>query len=150
MNRGRPKQFDEQQALEAAMQVFWEKGCEATSCEDLLQAMEINAGSMYATFGDKQTLYERAFSHYCSRASEQFLEKLNGPGTPLENIRSFVQRLSDIDQKGCMIANTLIEFGHEKSGVGKHARRVVGQVRKALEEKLAAAQAAGELTVAAM
>ncbi len=54
MMRGRPRQFDEGEALEAAMGVFWQKGYEGASCEDLLTAMGINSGSMYAAFGDKQ------------------------------------------------------------------------------------------------
>jgi len=58
----RPKAFDRAQALQAAMQVFWVKGYEATSLEDLLAAMEIGRQSLYDTFGDKRRLYLEALT----------------------------------------------------------------------------------------
>ena len=57
MRLGRPKAFDREEALEKAMYLFWAKGYEAASVRDLLAAMGINRGSMYATFGDKRSLF---------------------------------------------------------------------------------------------
>ena len=53
----RPKEFSPDDAIEKAMQVFWHKGYEATSMEDLLTAMDLNRGSLYDTFGDKRQLF---------------------------------------------------------------------------------------------
>lgn len=53
----RPKEFIPGEAIEKAMQVFWHKGYEATSMEDLLNAMDLNRGSLYDTFGDKRQLF---------------------------------------------------------------------------------------------
>ena len=61
---GRPREFDPERALEQAMEVFWAQGYEATSVQDLLEAMGINRGSMYDTFGDKHTLFVAAIEHY--------------------------------------------------------------------------------------
>lgn len=61
---GRPKEFDEQLALDAAMRVFWEKGYEGTSLDDLTSAMGINRSSLYSTFGDKEALFGRVMVHY--------------------------------------------------------------------------------------
>lgn len=61
---GRPRAFDPDQALEAAMQVFWKKGYEGASIEDLTQAMGINRPSMYATFGDKEALFRKVLDRY--------------------------------------------------------------------------------------
>src|SRR4051794_34171198 len=58
--RGRPRSFDRDQALARAMQVFWEKGYEAASMQDLLTAMEISSPSLYAAFGDKEALFLEA------------------------------------------------------------------------------------------
>lgn len=64
--RGRPRAFNPDTALEAAMQVFWTKGYEGASLSDLTEAMGINRPSLYATFGDKQTLFQQALERYRS------------------------------------------------------------------------------------
>jgi Transcriptional regulator len=69
--RGRPRGFDRDQALARAMQVFWEKGYEAASMQDLLAAMEISSPSLYAAFGDKEALFLEAVQRYNASVSEQ-------------------------------------------------------------------------------
>ena len=61
---GRPREFSEAAALEAAMRVFWEKGYDGTSLDDLTKAMGINRSSLYSTFGDKESLFRRAVAQY--------------------------------------------------------------------------------------
>lgn len=145
MTKGRPKLFDETRALNAAMRVFWKHGYDNASCEQLLDAMGINAGSMYASFGDKRALYEKAFDVYCQTKFAGLLGILNGDGSPLENVRKVVNCWVNMDCKGCLVMNTLIEFGSESKGVGRLAKNVVGRLRKEFEEKLTAAKETGEL-----
>ena len=150
MTRGRPRQFDENLALEAAMNVFWRKGFEGASCEELMTAMGINCGSMYASFGDKQALYDKAFDLYCQEVFARGMEVLDGPGTPLENVRQLVQHWGDYmsqpDCKGCFVANTVIEFGKHQQGVAALARQVLRRMQNLLESKLVQAVEAGELS----
>jgi TetR/AcrR family transcriptional repressor of nem operon len=68
-------EFDKNQALQKAMRLFWEKGYEATSIEDLVQAMEINRFSIYNTFGDKKALFLKALKYY----RDSVLAKLIAP-----------------------------------------------------------------------
>jgi len=63
---GRPREFDEDAAVDAAMGVFWQKGYEGTSLDDLTEAMGINRSSLYSTFRDKQTLFQRVIARYQS------------------------------------------------------------------------------------
>ncbi len=61
---GRPRRFREEDALDAAMRVFWQKGYEGTSLDDLTKAMKINRSSLYSTFGDKEALFRRVMEQY--------------------------------------------------------------------------------------
>ena len=63
-SRGRPRSFDRETALAAAMEVFWRKGFEATSISDLTEAMGINPPSLYSAFGDKEKLFLEAIESY--------------------------------------------------------------------------------------
>jgi len=64
--RGRPRSFDRDAALDTAMEVFWEKGFEATSISDLTDAMGLNPPSLYSAFGDKEGLFIEAVERYSS------------------------------------------------------------------------------------
>lgn len=64
---GRPREFSEDVALDAAMRVFWEKGFEGTSLDDLTEAMAINRSSLYSTFGDKESLFRRVIARYSEK-----------------------------------------------------------------------------------
>src|SRR6476661_2036032 len=68
--RGRPRSFDRDAALAAAMDVFWEKGFEATSITDLTEAMGINPPSLYSAFGDKEKLFLEAIEAYQQRRGD--------------------------------------------------------------------------------
>src|SRR5882762_10738972 len=76
---GRPRCFCEEEALERAMRVFWEKGYEGASLGDLTEAMGINRPSLYATFGDKQALFFRAMERYASGPGSYLSAALEQP-----------------------------------------------------------------------
>lgn len=132
----RPKEFDPDEALDQAMHVFWHKGYEATSMEDLLAAMDINRGSLYATFGDKHELFLKAMDRYCAGGGiGSRLSILTQPGPALPLIRRFIGAmldfgLSDPLRRGCLITNTVMELApHEKD----IARTLSGRLRMAEE-----------------
>lgn len=127
----RPKEFNPDEALEKAMQVFWHKGYEATSMEDLLTAMNLNRGSLYATFGDKRELFLKAMDLYCTSGGiGSRLSILNQPGPAIPLIRQFVSAmlefgLSDPQRRGCLMTNTVMELApHEKDIALKVSRRL--------------------------
>ena len=76
---GRPLGFAENEALEAAMRVFWEKGYEGATLADLTEAMAINRSSMYATFGDKEALFRLAIARYAEGPAAYTREALKQP-----------------------------------------------------------------------
>src|ERR1700687_5007434 len=76
---GRPRSFDSYKALDAAMQGFWRKGYEGASLSDLTQAMGINRPSLYAAFGDKETLFRKALDRYAEGPAAYVHEALKLP-----------------------------------------------------------------------
>ena len=79
--RGRPAAFDRGKALNAAMKLFWERGYEGTSFDDLIAAMGISASCFYNSFGSKEALYCEATQHYLEWAGHWFFAILNDPST---------------------------------------------------------------------
>ena len=121
----RPKEFDPDDAIEKAMQVFWHKGYEATSMEDLLSAMDLNRGSLYDTFGDKRQLFLKVIDRYCNGFVGEKFSLLDQPGPALPTLRRFIHGmieggLADPQRRGCLIANTVMELApHEQDIAGK-------------------------------
>jgi len=103
---GRPRAFKEDAALDAAMRVFWEKGYEGTSLDDLTAAMGINRSSLYSAFGDKQSLFEKVIARYSAGPMAFLFEALNQPTARAVIdliLRSVVEFLSDPGHpKGCL------------------------------------------------
>jgi AcrR family transcriptional regulator len=104
--RGRPRAFSEAAALDAAVRVFWEKGYEGASLDDLTSAMGINRSSLYSTFGDKETLFRRVIARYSTGPMASLWEALTQPKarSVVEALfRSQVKFLSDPSHpRGCL------------------------------------------------
>ena len=78
-SKGRPREFDEERALEAALLLFWRQGYEGTSLAQLTEAMGINAPSLYAAFGSKEQLFRRAVDRYVQRPASYLPNALKEP-----------------------------------------------------------------------
>jgi AcrR family transcriptional regulator len=111
---GRPKEFNREKAVRQAMVVFWEKGYEATSTEDLLRAMGIGRQSMYDTFGDKHRLYLEALKCYQAEHGAGMVERLGAAASPLSAIRELLLAVAnepaDARARGCMQVNAITEL----------------------------------------
>jgi TetR/AcrR family transcriptional repressor of nem operon len=111
----RLREFDEQKVLEAAMQVFWEKGYEATSLSDLTAAMGIQRPSIYSAFGDKKELFEAALRKYTQQHSSNVRAQLQKGKSVKEAFRSYFESLvaNEYDEelnRGCFCINTMVEL----------------------------------------
>lgn len=85
----RTREFDEDQVLDAAMQLFWEKGYEATSLSDLTSRMGIQRPSIYSTFGDKKELFEAALRRYTMSRASDIRNKLQSHSSVKESFSIF-------------------------------------------------------------
>lgn len=148
----RPKEFDSEVAIEKAMHVFWHKGYQAASIEDLLDAMEINRGSLYATYGGKRDLFLKAMDHYCGEGGVGGrFSILQQPGPAMALIHRFVDAivdfvLSDPLRRGCLITNTVMELAPHDKDIGKKLSGRVHMLEDALCKLLMRAQREGDLS----
>jgi TetR/AcrR family transcriptional regulator, transcriptional repressor for nem operon len=146
----RPKAFDREAALEQAMYTFWKCGYEATSMQDLVNAMGINRQSLYDTFGDKHGLYLETLEHYrCTDGQEfiKFLDETKPLRKRLETAFAALidESLNDKDKKGCFIANATLELASCDTSVRRFVEANLEQVVQRLEREFTRAQAKGEL-----
>jgi len=146
---GRPKAFDPDQALDAALRVFWEKGYEGASLADLTAAMGINKPSLYATFGDKAALFRKVVDHYLRRQSPLWDDALRLPTAraSVAHILNFVADglTSGKNPHGCLLVQAALSCGDEADCIKKElaARRADGD--SLIRARLLRGQAEGEL-----
>jgi TetR/AcrR family transcriptional regulator, transcriptional repressor for nem operon len=110
---GRPRQFDEEVALDIATDCFWRFGFEGASTRLLAERMGLTAASLYNAFGDKRSLYGRALDRYAAQALAWCVTTLE-TGEPLDAIRWFFESLArtaidDAQRRGCLVVNSGLE-----------------------------------------
>lgn len=110
----RNKTFDEETVMDAVQNLFWKKGFADTSISDIEQATGLIRTSIYATFGDKENLYQRALLKYHNEGQNNLDAVLNETNNPLENLKklfkiSIISGLQDEEKKGCFIMNATAE-----------------------------------------
>ncbi len=89
--RGRPRSFDERQALEKAIQVFWSKGYDGVTIDDLVAGMGVGRPSLYAVFGDKRTLFLRVLKDYAEKKGALAAKALLSPQTLRDSLADFLK-----------------------------------------------------------
>lgn len=112
----RVKQFDEELVLKKAVTLFWHKGFNGTSVNDLVEHLGINRASLYDTFGDKQQLFEKAFQQYRALRIQHLAQYFSAQpsvkaGFEALFIRSIDEILEDPQAKGCFVVNITTELG---------------------------------------
>ena len=149
MAMGRPRAFDRDQALDQALHVFWQNGYEGTSIADLTEAMGINPPSLYAAFGNKETLFREALDRYEARRDEIMAEAFAAP-TAREAMTRLLEgtadRLSDKGKpRGCLMVQGALCGGEECETVKRDlaSRRAGGEAL--IRERLKRAKREGDL-----
>jgi AcrR family transcriptional regulator len=148
-SKGRPRAFDPDEALDAALRVFWKQGYEGTSMSDLTEAMGINRPSLYAAFGNKEELFAKALDRY-SADQNCFMTKALGESTARgvaeRLLHGVVEMLCDpATPTGCLMVQGALCTSEAAESVRQAlaARRKTGQT--AIQERLKRAAADGDL-----
>ena len=143
------KQFDRRRALERAMALFWKQGYEATSVQDLVSELGVNRGSLYATFGDKRSLFIEALRLYDDEYRLAFTRRLSS-GNPGRNaiVDAFQQVVVSArggSREGCFLVNTALELSPHDDEIGGIVSRALGQVERFFAEMIEVGKAEGEI-----
>jgi AcrR family transcriptional regulator len=147
--KGRPREFDIDKALDAALNVFWRKGYEGTTLPDLTAAMSINRPSLYAAFGNKESLFRKALDRYAKGPGCYVTEALNEPiaRDVMENLfRRSVDLLTNPENpRGCLWVQGALACGESSESVRQEliARREASEI--AIRKRFAKALAQDEL-----
>lgn len=150
MTPGPAKQFDRDEVLGRALNLFWEKGYEAVGVSELLDHMKIGRQSMYDTFGNKRDLFLESLRAYEHQQITTVRGILLAPGSPIENIgKVFTYWEQMVMQgKGCLIGNSSCELRPQDADISRMLCQGMHEIRTALRDVLARAREAGELDAA--
>lgn len=108
----RKSNFDRDEKLVQAMELFWQKGYANTAISDLIDSLQINRFSLYNSFGDKQNLYYEALEKYLSSVSIPTLSSLENQDASLEELEQFLKQFAHmqrLNNRGCFMQNALVE-----------------------------------------
>ena len=146
----RPRTFDPDDALAAALDVFHAKGYEAASVQDLVDATGLSRSSLYATFGDKHGLYLAALDRYTAAGRER-LGGLCGCDSPLGGVRAYLEGIAGgaagggLPPLGCLMTNAAAERASRDPETARRAAAARRGMTDTFERAVRDAQAAGEV-----
>lgn len=140
----RLREFDEERAIDRAVDCFWHRGYEATSVRDLADAMKIGGASLYNAYGDKRALFEKSLERYANRSMRERIERLEAEHRPKEAIRAFIfeiidRSLKDPDRKGCMLVNSALDVAPHDTAIGKVVAGYLNELRAFFRRNVEAA-----------
>ncbi|MCO1577926.1 TetR/AcrR family transcriptional regulator [Crossiella sp. SN42] len=146
---GRPREFDLDQALDRALEVFWRHGYEGAAMSDLTAAMGINRPSLYAAYGNKESLFRKALERYTEGPARHVNEALEQPTARATAERLLYGTVDTVTAagrpRGCLVVQGALVTGSASDGVraAVSAERMATEVR--LRERFARAQEEGDL-----
>lgn len=150
MTIGRPLQFNPDQALDAAMQVFWKQGYEATSLQALLVATRLSKSSLYQTFGNKHALFEKSIEHYKREMIHEMQTMLESATSGLEFIRLLFLKVAEDVQgnqplRGCLVMNTASEFAQTDPAIAALVKQSIQAFKSVFSAAIKRAQSEGDI-----
>jgi TetR/AcrR family transcriptional repressor of nem operon len=148
---GRPREFDEEQVLDAAMKAFWANGYESTSLADLVSVTGLHKGSLYQAFGDKHSLFIQTLKRYLHNVRQHKNQVLESADTPLGGIRAVLHGFIDMSKhdstcpQGCMAVKMLVEMAPHDPEVKRIMDEHKAGMQSTICSRVTQAQANGEL-----
>jgi TetR/AcrR family transcriptional regulator, transcriptional repressor for nem operon len=146
----RPKYFDEKEALEAAVSLFWRKGYNATSMQDLVDCLGLSRSSIYDTYGNKHALFLKALESYIDSITTAMNAAVRNTTSAKRTIRELIEistkeMIHDAQHKGCFFVNSFIEVVHQDPEGKDLLDRGNHQIEDIFFKAIKAGQEAGEI-----
>ena len=150
----RPRTYEPDDALDAAMRLFWQRGYAEASYDDLTKATGVSRKGLYSTFGDKHSLFLKALERYRRTQAVEFLVDLDRDDADLETIAGVFERIGTMSKSpagrmGCLMANTATDETARDTDVerqiGLHLERTSERFRAVLERAGVEAERASPL-----
>ena len=150
---GRPLEFDPDLALVSAMQLFWRKGFETSSLQELLNSMGLSKSSFYQTFRSKHALFQRSIQHY----RESFCTEMRASLEKAKSGKDFIEdTLSNItdettganSRQGCLLMNTASEFAQSDPEIAELVSQSIEIITDIFEMAVRQAQLEGDISPA--
>lgn len=150
---GRPRQFDEEAALDLAVEQFWEHGYEATSIRDLAASMGLTTASLYNSFGDKRSLYRQSLNFYVEHSFADRVNRFEASLPPRDAVEAFFaeivdRSLADPKRKGCMLVNSALELAPHDPEFQRMIAQVLVRVEAFFQRRVESGQADGTISTA--
>jgi AcrR family transcriptional regulator len=147
--RGRPPAFNHEDALEKAMQTFWTYGYEGTSMAALIEAMDMNKPSIYAAFGNKEALFNKALDKYVAGPSA-FVQEAMAEPTAYQAAKKFLIKAVELltqqrNQRGCMIVQGALSCGPEAAMIQKKLISYRSSIEENFKKRFDLAKASADL-----
>jgi TetR/AcrR family transcriptional repressor of nem operon len=146
----RPKNFDEQEVLNKAVDLFWCKGFNATSIQDVVENLCINRASLYDTYGDKHTLFIKALKHYQELQANTLIKAIEDTDRVKDTIREIFDRavkgiLKNESRKGCFMANATLEMASSDEAIAQIVSVNRQNLENAFYQAILKGQQSGEI-----
>ncbi|PZR20229.1 MAG: TetR/AcrR family transcriptional regulator [Flavobacterium psychrophilum] len=144
----RNKEFNYDEKLVAARDLFWKKGYNATSINDLEVAMKINRSSIYLAYGNKHELFVKSLCNYMEGKDRQYREAAAKSNEPLQAIRNIILSVRDsaVEDKTCLFTNSVFELASSDVEIGKLLKRQTQSAVSLFESLLVKAKDNGSYT----
>lgn len=144
----RPLQFDRDEKVEEAMELFWEQGFEATSMQDIVDRLDLNRSSIYNTFGGKHALYLEALDRYRRMGLLVLRRQLRNAPTALEGLRRAFDAVAEESFRssdGCFVANASLERNTSDPDTKERTCSSIREMRALFREAIQRAQEEGDV-----
>ena len=145
---GRHLKFDRDEALQKAMRLFWERGYNGTSIQNLIDEIGIKPGSFYNTFKDKHSIFLESLNLYGDFILSYSRDTLNNDRSPVENINTFfrdIATIPDFKSKGCLIVKTIVEVVPKNDEVLGIVNKILNELKSCFYQCLKRGQELGEI-----